>query len=235
MPTASAQRHPSGLVGITKYPISAARIQPTAQKDSSATTTRPRIALGANSLTSVDATGSSAPSPTPTRKRSAISAATDPASADAPVASPYTSRVRAKTLRRPMRSASRPPTEAPIAMPTKPMDPMNESVVGVSCHWRARAAMTNEMRPTSMASRAQPTPEPTSNFEWRRVNGRRSSRSARVRVCDMAAGYPRRPRAAAASRCPRCGTPRLTGSGRSKGCPLHIPHGVYFLLKHPDL
>ena len=43
---------------------------------------------GANSLTKVEATGSSAPSPSPTTKRSTISIATLPASAEAPVATP---------------------------------------------------------------------------------------------------------------------------------------------------
>ena len=37
---------------------------------------------------------------------------TDPTSAEAPVAMPYTSRFSAKTWRRPMRSASRPPSDA---------------------------------------------------------------------------------------------------------------------------
>ena len=43
---------------------------------------------GAYSLTSVEATGSSAPSPRPTTSRSTTSEATDHASADAPVAYP---------------------------------------------------------------------------------------------------------------------------------------------------
>ncbi len=72
-------------------------IQPTAQKASRPTMTRPRIALGAYSLTSVDATGSSAPRPRPTKKRSVARIATaammpmpsGPGTrADAPVAMP---------------------------------------------------------------------------------------------------------------------------------------------------
>ena len=63
-------------------------IQPSAQNASSATTTRPRIALGAYSLISVDATGSSAPRPIPTMNRSTMSIATEVARAEAPVATP---------------------------------------------------------------------------------------------------------------------------------------------------
>ena len=59
--------------------------------------------------------------------------------------------------------ASRPPSEAPMAMPTKPMDPIQDSVSACSCHCLARAAITNEISPTSIASSAQPTPEPTSS------------------------------------------------------------------------
>jgi hypothetical protein len=58
---------------------------------------RPRTLAGANSLTSVEATGSSAPSPSPMRKRKTSSAPTDQDSAAAPVASPKISRVSAKT------------------------------------------------------------------------------------------------------------------------------------------
>jgi hypothetical protein len=114
------------------------------------------------------------------RKRNTSSDATDQASAAAPVARPNTRRVSAKTCRRPIRSASRPPRVAPSAIPTNPIEPIQESSVGVSDHWTASAAMTNEMRPTSIASRAQPRPEPTTSRPCSRVNGRRSSRWARV-------------------------------------------------------
>jgi len=87
-PTASAQRHPVGPEAATKVPITAARIQPSAQNASSHTITRPRIRAGANSLIRVEATGSSAPSPRPTTKRSAMRAPTPMASAEAPVARP---------------------------------------------------------------------------------------------------------------------------------------------------
>jgi hypothetical protein len=73
---------------MTYVPISAARIHPTAQNASSPTTTRPRMRAGANSLMSVEATGSSAPSPKPIRKRNASSDVTDHDAAAAPVASP---------------------------------------------------------------------------------------------------------------------------------------------------
>ena len=68
--------------------MQAAASQPTAQKASSSTTIRPRIRRGANSETRVEATGSSAPRPSPTRKRSAMSIARPVDSAEAPVASP---------------------------------------------------------------------------------------------------------------------------------------------------
>ena len=68
--------------------MTAAMIQPTAQNASSSTTIRPRTLRGENSLTSVEATGSSAPKPSPTRKRNTMREATDHASADAPVARP---------------------------------------------------------------------------------------------------------------------------------------------------
>ena len=64
------------------------RIQPTAQNASSQITTRPRIRRGANSEIKVEATGSSAPSPSPTTKRNSSRAATEDTTAVAPVASP---------------------------------------------------------------------------------------------------------------------------------------------------
>ena len=63
-------------------------IQPTAQNPSRITTTLPRIRRGANSLTSVDATGNSAPRPRPTMKRRTMSTAMPVDRAAAPVASP---------------------------------------------------------------------------------------------------------------------------------------------------
>ncbi len=68
--------------------MTAAIVQPIAQNASSSTMIRPRIRGGANSLTSVEATGSSAPSPRPTTNRSTSSDPTDQDSADAPVARP---------------------------------------------------------------------------------------------------------------------------------------------------
>ena len=87
-PSANAHRQPSSELGITKYPISAAAVQPTAQNASSSTTMRPRMRAGANSLTYVEATGSSAPNPRPTKKRRTSSVTSPPTSALAPVASP---------------------------------------------------------------------------------------------------------------------------------------------------
>jgi hypothetical protein len=68
--------------------MTADSVQPTAQNASRATTTRPRMRGGANSLTRVDATGSSAPRPSPTTNRSAMRTPTDQDSAEAPVARP---------------------------------------------------------------------------------------------------------------------------------------------------
>ena len=68
--------------------MSAAAVQPTAQNASRITIRRPRMRAGANSLTYVLATGSSAPRPSPTITRSAMRAASPPTRALAPVASP---------------------------------------------------------------------------------------------------------------------------------------------------
>src|SRR4051812_152704 len=113
------------------------------------------------------------------RNRKTSSAPTDHDSAAAPVATPKTSRVNAKTCRRPNRSASSPPSVAPRAIPTKPIDPIQDSSVAESDHCAARAAMTKEMSPTSIASSAQPRPEPMTSRPCSRVKGSRSSRSAR--------------------------------------------------------
>ena len=166
--------------------MTAARIHPIAQNPSSNTTIRPRMRAGANSLTYVEATGSSAPSPKPARNRSTKSAPTDHASAESPVAMPNTSRVMAKTARRPMRSASNPPIVAPSAMPAKPIATMSEVCCGESVHCTASAAMTNDTRPTSIASSAQPSPELVRIRACLRVNGSRSRRSPRVPFVSVA-------------------------------------------------
>ncbi len=88
MPTAKAQRQPSSPSGTSTVPMIAAAIQPTAQNASSSTTIRPRIARGENSETRVDATGSSAPRPSPMTKRRASSMTSPVDRAAAPVASP---------------------------------------------------------------------------------------------------------------------------------------------------
>lgn len=49
---------------------------------------RPRMRRGENSEMSVEATGSSAPKPSPTMKRKMISMVSPPARAEAPVARP---------------------------------------------------------------------------------------------------------------------------------------------------
>src|SRR3569833_3003449 len=83
-------------VGITKYAIIAARIQPPAQKLSSRTTTRPRLLAGTLSETSVEATGSSPPRPTPMKKRSVARTVNEVANADRPLARENKSRVKIK-------------------------------------------------------------------------------------------------------------------------------------------
>ena len=88
--------------------------------------------------------------------------------------------VRAKTCRRPNRSARRPPTLAPTAIPTNPIEAIQAVSLGSSAHCAASAAMTNEISPTSIASRAQPMPEPVSTRRCARVKGRRSRRSESV-------------------------------------------------------
>jgi hypothetical protein len=160
--------------------MSAASVHPSAQNASSSTTTRPRMRAGANSLTSVDATGSSAPRPSPISTRKARSDATFHDSAAAPVAAPYSRSVAANTVRRPMRSASVPPTLAPMAIPTNPAAPIHDSVAPPSFHCCASAAITNDTSPTSMASIAHPAPDTTTRRRCSRVNGSRSSRCERV-------------------------------------------------------
>ena len=53
--------------------------------------------------------------------------------------------------------------------------------MGPRRHWDASAASTKDTRPTSIASNAHPTPDPTSSLPWARVKGSRSSRSDRLR------------------------------------------------------
>ena len=140
--------------------------------------TRPRMRAGANSLMYVLATGSSAPRPRPTKNRSTSSTASPLTAALAPVATPYTSSVIAKTERLPNRSASRPPTLAPIAMPANPAEAIHDACEVSSDHSAISAVMMNEISPTSMASSAQPSPEPVSTLRCRRPKGRASRRRA---------------------------------------------------------
>src|SRR5204862_117117 len=79
-----------------------------AQNDSSSTIIRPRWARGDSSETSVDATGSSPPSPSPAITRAARSVSNDGATADSALPIEKTTSVAVKTPRRPYRSASRP-------------------------------------------------------------------------------------------------------------------------------
>ena len=157
-------------------------IQPTAQKDSSSTVIRPRCLVGENSETNVEATGSSAPRPRPMTSRAISSAASDHDNAIPPLARPKITSVAEKTVLRPTRSATKPPSAAPIAIPTKPMDSTQLFSVGVrlKCGSAAMAATTNDTRPTSIASNAHPIPEATNSFLCALLNGSRSRRSLRV-------------------------------------------------------
>ena len=141
---------------------------------------RPRTRRGENSLTSVDATGNSPPSPRPTMKRSTINAPTDVASADAPVAKPYSNSVAAKTWRRPILSANSPASDAPTAMPMNPTDAIHDVVDLSRSQCTASAAMMKDTSPMSMASSAQPMPEPNNRRLCFGVTGRRSRRWVRV-------------------------------------------------------
>ena len=183
---ASAQRQPqSPVLGITKVPISAAMIQPTAQNDSSRTVMRPRCLVGENSETSVEATGSSAPRPRPMIRRAPSSMPSDQDRAMAPFASPKMTSVAVNTVLRPTRSAMYPPSAAPMAMPTNPMDSTHDFSVGsrLKCGSAAMAATTKDTSPTSIASKAQPMPEAMRSLRCALLNGSRSRRSLRVSCC----------------------------------------------------
>ena len=107
------------------------------------------------------------------------------------------------------------------------------SRLGVSSHCDASAAMTNEMSPTSIASSAQPSPEPVSSRRCRRVNGRSSSRSASDARLGRRCGHARhrrrtselvsvRTRRAARARADDLGAVQLdrcASSSRATGCP----------------
>ena len=67
-----------------------------------------------------------------------------------------------------------------MAMPMKPTDAIHPVVVLSKSHCTARAATMKDTRPMSMASRAQPMPEPTRRRLCLPVTGRRSRRSVRV-------------------------------------------------------
>ena len=154
----------------------AATIQPTAQNDSSSTVMRPRCLVGENSETSVEATGSSAPKPSPMISRAPSSMPSDQDRAMAPLAMPKIISVAVNTVLRPTRSAMKPPTAAPMAMPTKPMDSTHDFSVGV----RLKCGST------SMASNAQPMPEATRSLRCALLKGSRSRRSLRVSCASCA-------------------------------------------------
>src|SRR5699024_11475842 len=70
---------------------------------------------------------------------------------------------------------------APSAIPTKPAVAIQEVWVDSKFQCTASAAMMKEISPTSMASSAQPTPEPTNSFLCLEVTGSRSRRSFLLR------------------------------------------------------
>src|SRR4051794_26378175 len=65
-------------------------------------------------------------------------------------------------------------------MPMKPTEAIHDRVVLDRLHCTDSAAMMNEMSPTSMASSAQPTPEPATSRPCSGLKGSRSRRSERV-------------------------------------------------------
>lgn len=65
-----------------------------------------------------------------------------------------------------------------MAMPTNPADAIHDACSLVSDHSDTSAAMMKEIRPTSMASSAQPRPEPPRMRMCPRVNGCASRRAA---------------------------------------------------------
>ena len=140
-----------------------ARIVPYAQNDSSSTIIRPRWARGDSSETSVDATGSSPPSPSPAMTRAARSVSNDGAIADSALPIEKTTSVAVKTPRRPYRSASRPEAAAPMNMPrnvalgTRPIW-VTSSLKSPRIGARRKLSMS-----TSIASNDQPMPERTSS------------------------------------------------------------------------
>ena len=68
--------------------------------------------------------------------------------------------------------------------------------------------MTNEMRPTSIASSAHPSPEPVSTRRCRRVKGNRSRRSESVTAARVSASV--------IASCYGCGAPVGTHASRSR-------------------
>src|SRR5699024_4217275 len=67
-------------------------------------------------------------------------------------------------------------------MPANPAEAMSEPTDLLSSQWTLCAAITKEIRPTSIASSAQPMPEAPSSFPCLRVKGSRSRR------CDLVSG-----------------------------------------------
>lgn len=67
-------------------------------------------------------------------------------------------------------------------MPMNPTDAIHDASAVDSDHSLMSAAMMNEISPTSIASSAQPVPEPVSTRRCVRVKGRASRRRATVDV-----------------------------------------------------
>jgi hypothetical protein len=131
---------------------------PYAQKLSSSTIVRPRRSAGANSLTSVLATGSSPPSPTPAKNRITASAAADHAKAESPVSRLYASSVHVNTAFRPNRSATIPPSAAPRNIPIRFAVMISPTTGFASPHCLPIAATTLPTKSRSIASKSQPPP-----------------------------------------------------------------------------
>ncbi|MNZ40659.1 hypothetical protein D3C78_581880 [compost metagenome] len=151
-------------LGMMKYAIKAAAIQPAAQKLSSKTTARPLSLAGTDSDTKVEATGSSPPSPNPAINRNINNTVKLVAAADKPLAIENMSKVQSNTARRPNLSAIIPAIAAPNAIPTELILVKSPVCCGVRLHSAARAAAIKEIMPTSIASNIQLSPALNSNF-----------------------------------------------------------------------
>ncbi len=144
--------------------MSAAKIQPTAQKLSRRTTTLPLLLASTLSETNVEATGSSPPSPIPIKNRSIKNKLSVLTAADRPLAIENNNNVMIKTFFRPTLSAIAPKKTAPTAIPMEFMLPIQPTCSLVKFQSCFNATMMKESIPTSSASNIHPRPATPSNL-----------------------------------------------------------------------